>query len=213
MKRNKKRNKDKKLNIFILILSYIILILIPIAAFYYFLLGVTKNARKEDMPFYYTSIFVLLAYILIGVYFGVKYIYFDDANDIVESELENKEDDIVYLKVNDKVLEIVLEKNSSANAFMKKLDNSNIIVNASDYSNFEKVGDLGFDLPTNDSKISVDYGDVILYQGNKICIYYDTNEWSFTKIGHIKNVTKTELEKILGDGDVTLEFSLNNNYE
>ena len=213
MKRNKKRNKDKKLNIFILILSYIILILIPIAAFYYFLLGITKNARKEDMPFYYTSIFVLLAYILIGVYFGVKYIYFDNSNDISESEVDKVEEDNIYLKVNDKVLEIVLEKNSSASAFMKKLDNSNIIVNASDYSNFEKVGDLGFKLPTNDSKISVDYGDVILYQGNKICIYYDTNEWSFTKIGHIKNVTKTGLKKILGDGDVTLEFSLNNNYE
>ena len=52
-------------------------------------------------------------------------------------------------------------------------------------------------------------GDIILYQGNQITIYYDTNTWNFTKLGKIENITQKELKEILGDGDVTVTFSLN----
>ena len=78
-----------------------------------------------------------------------------------------------------------------------------------DYANFEKVGSLEFDLPTNDKQITTSYGDVILYQGNKITIYYDTNTWSFTKLGKINNVTQDELKDILGSKDVTVTLTMN----
>lgn len=79
----------------------------------------------------------------------------------------------------------------------------------SDYANFEKVGPLGFSLPRNDKSITTTPGDIILYQGNQITIYYDTNSWNFTKLGKIENVTQEELKEILGNGDVTVTFSLN----
>ena len=79
----------------------------------------------------------------------------------------------------------------------------------SDYANFEKVGSLGFSLPRNDKDITTMPGDIILYQGNQITIYYDTNTWNFTKLGKIENITQKELKEILGDGDVTVTFSLN----
>ena len=79
----------------------------------------------------------------------------------------------------------------------------------SDYANFEKVGPLGFSLPRNDKSITTTPGDIILYQGNQITIYYDTNTWNFTKLGKIENLTQKELKEILGNGDVTVTFSLN----
>ena len=61
----------------------------------------------------------------------------------------------------------------------------------------------------NDKNITTMPGDIILYQGNQITIYYDTNTWNFTKLGKIENITQKELKEILGDGDVTVTFSLN----
>ena len=73
---------------------------------------------------------------------------------------------------------------------------------------FEKVGSLGTDLPRNDEDITTTTGDVILYQGNQITIYYDENRWNFTKLGHI-DIGQDELKTILGSGDVTVILSLN----
>lgn len=63
-------------------------------------------------------------------------------------------------------------------------------------------------LPQNDEQITTGAGDIILYQGGSLVIYYDTNSWNFTRIGKIEGVTKEELLKALGTGDVTVTFSL-----
>ena len=77
-----------------------------------------------------------------------------------------------------------------------------------DYSNFEKVGDLPQSLPTNDEQIDTDAGDLILYQGNRFVIYYDKNSWDFTRLGHVEGISKSELQELLGDGDVTVTLRL-----
>ena len=101
-----------------------------------------------------------------------------------------------------------LEDNSSAEAFRDKLDSEALEVDLHDYGNFEKVGPLPFALPTNDEQITTEPGDVILYQGDQITIYYDVNTWSFTRLAKIDNVTKEELLETLGNGDVTVRFYL-----
>ena len=78
----------------------------------------------------------------------------------------------------------------------------------SDYAGMEKVGPLGTSLPRNDTQISVDAGDVILYQGNQITIYYDTNSWRFTRLAVIEDATKESLLEVLGTGDVEVTFFL-----
>ncbi len=116
--------------------------------------------------------------------------------------------DMIQIKVNNKILNVKLEDNSSAKAFVEKLKQGDIIVNAHEYGNFEKVGPLGFSLPTNDTRITTTPGDLILYQGNQITLYYDTNTWNFTKLGKVQNISKEELKNILGSGDVQLVFQL-----
>jgi flavodoxin len=121
---------------------------------------------------------------------------------------EEKSDNKLKISVNGTELTATLEDNSSAQALTELLKQGNITVDMSDYGNFEKVGNLPQSLPKNDEKITTVPGDIILYQGNKITIYYDENTWDFTKLGHINNITQEELKTLLGDGDVTVLLSI-----
>lgn len=127
---------------------------------------------------------------------------------IANNDNKQMETKKITIKVGRNTLVATLADNSSARAFAEKLKNGDITVRMEDYSNFEKVGSLGFSLPTNDTRIVTGPGDVILYQGRYITIYYDRNTWSFTRLGKIEGATKEGLLSILGRGDVTVTFSL-----
>ena len=105
-------------------------------------------------------------------------------------------------------LTATLADNSSAMAFYELLEKGPVTIKMTDYGNFEKVGSLGTSLPRNDTQITTEAGDIILYQGNQITIYYDTNSWNFTRLGKVDGVTQAELKKILGKGDVTAVFEI-----
>ena len=127
-------------------------------------------------------------------------------NDIAnnnESSGELKVSEII-IEVNGKKLTVSLEDNSSTVALVEKLKNQDIVVEAHDYGDFEKVGELGFSLPRNDTQITTKAGDLILYQGSQLSLYYDVNSWNFTKLGEIKNTSTKELKELLGSGDVKL---------
>ena len=105
-------------------------------------------------------------------------------------------------------LAATLADNSSATSFYELLKQGPVTIKMHDYGNFEKVGPLGTTLPRNDTQITTTAGDIILYQGNQITIYYDTNSWNFTRLGKVDGVTQAELKKILGKGDVTAIFEI-----
>ena len=105
-------------------------------------------------------------------------------------------------------LTATLVDNSSATAFYNILKKAPVTIKMSDYSNFEKVGSLGTSLPRNDTQITTSAGDIILYQGNQIAVYYDTNSSNFTRLGKVDGVTQAELKRILGKGDVTAIFEI-----
>ena len=75
-----------------------------------------------------------------------------------------------------------------------------------DYGNFEKVGPLPWDLPRSDEEITTKPGDIILYQGSQITIYYDQNTWTFTKLATIDDVTREELLEVFGPEETTVTF-------
>lgn len=121
---------------------------------------------------------------------------------------KGEDENMIAAQIGDKILTIKLEENSSAQALKDLLAKGPITIEMHDYSNFEKVGELGTRLPQNNVRITTEPGDVILYQGNSITIYYDTNTWNFTRLGKVQNVTPEELKGILGEDDVTVTFSL-----
>ena len=112
------------------------------------------------------------------------------------------------IRVNDTTFTATLAENSSAKAFAEFLTQGDLTLDMHDYGNFEKVADLPQSFPRNDTQIDTDAGDIILYQGKSITIYYDKNSWNFTRLGKIDNVNKTRLKQILGDGNATVNFSI-----
>ena len=112
------------------------------------------------------------------------------------------------ITANGTTLTAAFEGNSSAAAFADLLREGPVTASLHDYGNFEKVGPLPQGLPTNDAQVTTQPGDVILYQGNQVTIYYDQNTYSFTRLAHIDGATREGLLSVLGDGDVEVTFSL-----
>ncbi len=102
-----------------------------------------------------------------------------------------------------------LADNSSAAAFAELLKSGPLTVSAHDYGSFEKVGGLGTELPRNDEPVTTSSGDIILYQGDQITVYYAQNTWNFTRLGRIDD--PSGLQEALGDGDVEITFQLADN--
>lgn len=115
---------------------------------------------------------------------------------------------MLNISVNGRTLTASLADNSSAQAFRELLAEGPLTVSMSDYANMEKVGALGRSLPANDEQIHTQAGDIILYQGNQITVYYGANSWNLTRLGKIDGIAAQELKDILGGGDVEMTFSL-----
>lgn len=112
------------------------------------------------------------------------------------------------LQIGDETFTATLADNSSAEALMEMLKEGPITIDMQDYAKMEKVGSLGTNLPRNDEQITTEPGDLILYQGNALVIYYAPNSWNFTRIGKINDVTAEELKKALGTGNVKITLSI-----
>lgn len=125
-----------------------------------------------------------------------------------ETEEEKEKNYMLNIQIGEKTLTATLENNSSAEALKELLSKGSLTLQMSDYGGMEKTATLPESLPRNDRSIKTDAGDLILYQGNIITIYYDTNSWSLTRLGKINGITKSELQSILGKGDVTVTFSV-----
>ena len=112
------------------------------------------------------------------------------------------------IKINGKTMSVVLEDNSATRKLLELLKEKSITYVAEDYGGFEKVGPLGYSLPTSNTQITTEAGDVILYSGNQIVLFYGSNSWSYTRLGRIRYGSLQELKDFLhagkGDVDVTL---------
>ena len=127
----------------------------------------------------------------------------------VEASPSDKSVSTMNITINGKTVSCQLVENSSTRALLAQLEKGDITYEADDYGNFEKVGSIGFNLPQNNESITTTAGDVILYQGNNICLYYGTNSWSFTRLGKIEGMSRDELRTFLnaGGGSVTVTLS------
>lgn len=101
------------------------------------------------------------------------------------------------LKIDGIEVDVIWADNDSVKA-LKNLAKDGLTIELHQYGDFEQTGSLGFALVSNDSNLSVGPGDVVLYNSNQICLYYDNNSWSFTKLGHI-NLSKSELRELLAE--------------
>ena len=108
----------------------------------------------------------------------------------------------MILKINGDKYPVEWEDNESVEA-LKEL--CPVTVDMSMYGGFEQVGSLGSSLPRNDEQTTTDYGDIVLYSGDQIVIFYGSNSWAYTRLGHIL-ADKKVMEAALANGDVTIEL-------
>ena len=137
--------------------------------------------------------FILLILVIVGLCLFIN-------KPIYQKNIKKEESEAMLLEVNGYTFEVELENNTSAKALREYVSKEKRTLSLDDYGNFEKVGDLGITLPRNDETITTKEGDLILYLGNKLCLYYNQNTWDFTKLGHIKDTT--HLKEVLGKGSV-----------
>ena len=128
----------------------------------------------------------------------------------VKAQTNTNMEQKLYLTIGGVTKTATLVNNSSTEALVAQLQKGNITYEAHDYGNFEKVGALGYTFPENNEQINTVPGDLILYQGSNLCIYYDTNSWNFTRIGKLDNMTQAEIKTWVNAGgdNVTVTLSI-----
>lgn len=117
---------------------------------------------------------------------------------------ENTEMKTLKLKIGDTRVAVVWEENESVAALAKLVKDKPLTVRMSMYGGFEQVGSLGTSIPRNDKNTTTCAGDIVLYSGNQIVLFYGSNSWAYTRLGHIADKTAEEMTRLLGSGDVTV---------
>lgn len=121
-----------------------------------------------------------------------------------DSESEETSEEInkmqIQIQIGDTIMVAELENNDAADELIELLEAGEISMSASNYGGFEKVCSIGQSISRNDEQITTEPGDIMLYNGNQLVIFYDSNSWSYTPIGHI-DASAEELEKFLSGNE------------
>ena len=119
-------------------------------------------------------------------------------------------EETMYITIGEETHTVTMEDNVGTRALVAALQTDNITYTADDYGNFEKVGYVGQSFPTADHQITTSAGDLVLYNGNNICIFYGSNSWSYTRIGKFDNLSADEVRQFVkaGQGEVAITLSL-----
>ena len=118
----------------------------------------------------------------------------------------------MYITIDGRTQAVTLADNSATRELVAKLQEAPVTVTLSSSGGFEIWGALGFSLPTSNEQINTQPGDVMLYNGSNICIFYGTNSWSYTRLGRIDGLSASELSAFLkaGESNISVTLSLGN---
>jgi hypothetical protein len=114
----------------------------------------------------------------------------------------------IDVTINGNTQTATLSDNVATEAFRELLGDGAITIRMSDYGGFEKVGALPQSLPTANEQITTVAGDIMLYQGNNIVMFYGSNSWSYTRLGRFDGLSTSELKTFLESGNVDVTISL-----
>ena len=117
----------------------------------------------------------------------------------------------IRLRIDNVLMSVTWQDNNATRELKKILRDKDLVINATQYGGFEQVGSLGYSLTTNNSEITTQPGDIMLYNGNQIVIFYGSNSWSYTRLGKVTGKTDSELKNILDKSGVKIRLSLKDN--
>lgn len=131
----------------------------------------------------------------------------DQKQTIVMNDSNDFEKDAnMIMTIGNTKVDVSWEDNDSVRE-LRELASSGITIQMSMYGGFEQVGSIGQSVTRNDKQTTTEPGDIVLYSGNQLVVFYGSNSWSYTRLGKI-NLSDEELENLLGNGDVTITLSM-----
>ena len=113
---------------------------------------------------------------------------------------------ILSLAINGQSVSVQWEGNESVEALKELVKDKPLTIQMSMYGGFEQVGSLGTNLPRNDRQTKTSAGDIVLYSGNQIVVFYGSNSWAYTRLGYVTDKNAAEMTELLGNGNVTIEI-------
>ena len=118
----------------------------------------------------------------------------------------------MYITIDGRTEAVTLTNNSATQALVAKLQEASVTVTLNSSGGFEIWGALGFSLPTSNEQINAQPGDIVLYNGSNICMFYGTNSWNYTLLGKIDGLSESELRTFLksGESNISVTLSLSN---
>ena len=116
------------------------------------------------------------------------------------------EPETLVLSINGTILDVQWEENETVAELIAYVQNENIMVNTTRYGGFEQVGSLPQSFSRNDAQMTTGPGDIVLYSGNQLVLFFGSNSWSYTKLGHINGMFAEELSELLGADSAIVEI-------
>lgn len=116
-------------------------------------------------------------------------------------------DSTMIMKIGDTKVNVEWEDNQAVEALRDMAKDGDITIQMSMYGGFEQVGSIGQSLPRDDKQTTTSSGDIVLYSGNQMVVFYGSNSWSYTRLGHISDKDEAEMAELLSNGDVTITIS------
>ena len=130
-----------------------------------------------------------------------------EAPDGTDDTEETAAEDRLRMRIGDTEVSVAWEDNESVAALADLAKDAPLVIHMSMYGGFEQVGPLGAELPRNDKQTTTEAGDIVLYSGDRIVVFYGSNAWSYTRLGRITDKSASEMAELLGGGDVVLTIS------
>ncbi len=128
-----------------------------------------------------------------------------DNNSIVEENISQENELTVF--INNTPLTVKWEDNESVSTLFQLAEQEKLTIDMEQYGGFEQVGTLPQDIIRNDEQMVTVPGDIVLYSGNSLVIFYGSNSWAYTKLGHIEGLSAEELTDILDNSEITVTLS------
>jgi len=158
----------------------------------------SKQAAKKLAEMGYTNI-----YEFGGINTWDGDIVTDDEPISVETE-RVVEEQTMKMMIGNTEVPVTWENNESVEKLKKLLP---LTISMSMYGGFEQVGSIGQSITRNDEQTTTDYGDIVLYSGNQIVVFYGSNSWAYTRLGHV-DLSEKEMTELLGNGNVTITITV-----
>ena len=124
------------------------------------------------------------------------------------AETEDPKEKEMKLTIGDTPVAVRWQDNESVKALAELVKEGPLTVQMSMYGGFEQVGSIGQKLPRNDAQTTTEAGDIVLYSGDQIVVFYGSNSWAYTRLGRVTDKTTEEMKELLGNGDVTITISI-----